>query len=331
MHPARGRPNGSVPSSVSSAASALYRVSLHTGLVLWRLAAEDGAATSYTDAALARIWHRIPAEWQHSSVGLAYGRFLHHRASRNQQRLPEATSTFFLRNEPQLAVLRDLVVAWPAERPLRVASIACSSGAELYSMLWTLRTARPDLCITGVGMDLSAEAVARARAARYHRADRELARIDDERLARLCGPGGLFAAEDDALVVRPEVRANTRWLVSDALDPALSFNLGLQDIVLANNILCHLADDVVESCFHNLARLLAPGAVLGTYGVDLDVKTRCVRAIGLRPLPSRVAEAYEADQAAQHAWPLIYWGREPFDPRRPDWLERYASVYTVPG
>lgn len=308
----------------------MFPAPLRIGLILWRLASDEASADAYKEAALTRLWHRIPAEWQHCPAGLAYGRFLHRRASRTQPRRPEATSTFFLRNEPQLEVLRDLVTVWPAERPLRVASIACSSGAELYSVLWALRTARPDLRITGVGMDLSSEAVARAREARYRRTDKELQRIDDARLARLTAPGGLFEVAGDTLVVRPEVRADTRWVVSDALDPALSHNLGLQDIVLANNVLCHLADDVVEVCFHNLARLLAPGAVLGTYGVDLDVKTRCIRDIGLRAIPSRVAEAYEADQAAQQAWPLIYWGREPFDPRRSDWLERYASVYAVP-
>ena len=40
---------------------------------------------------------------------------------------------------------------------LRVSVLACSNGAEVYSILWTIRSARPDLRVIVHAVDLSTE------------------------------------------------------------------------------------------------------------------------------------------------------------------------------
>jgi chemotaxis methyl-accepting protein methylase len=40
---------------------------------------------------------------------------------------------------------------------LRVAVLGCSIGAEVYSILWTIRSARPDLNIVLHALDISKE------------------------------------------------------------------------------------------------------------------------------------------------------------------------------
>ena len=40
---------------------------------------------------------------------------------------------------------------------LRIAVLACSIGAEVYSILWTIRSARPDLKVVLCAADISQE------------------------------------------------------------------------------------------------------------------------------------------------------------------------------
>ena len=53
--------------------------------------------------------------------------------------------TFFLRNRPLLHLMRRLAGQKPHGATLRIAVLGCSIGAEVYSILWTIRSARPDL------------------------------------------------------------------------------------------------------------------------------------------------------------------------------------------
>jgi hypothetical protein len=53
--------------------------------------------------------------------------------------------TFFFRNRPALELMRRLVNAKLDDSTLRIAVLGCSIGAEAYSILWTVRSARLDL------------------------------------------------------------------------------------------------------------------------------------------------------------------------------------------
>ena len=71
----------------------------------------------------------------------------------------QAFATFFLRNRPQLELIRRLVERRAKADTLRVAVLGCSTGAEAYSVAWRIRSARPDLKLILQAVDISQQAV----------------------------------------------------------------------------------------------------------------------------------------------------------------------------
>ena len=63
--------------------------------------------------------------------------------------------TFFLRNRAALELMRRLCEQKVHGATLRIAVLGCSIGAEVYSILWTIRPARPDLKVVLHAMDIS--------------------------------------------------------------------------------------------------------------------------------------------------------------------------------
>lgn len=64
-------------------------------------------------------------------------------------------------------------------------------------------------------------------------------------------------------------------------------------------------------------------------GVDLDLRTDVVRALGLLPITEDARRIHEADPTKQD-WPWTRWSLEPFDATRPDWPFRYATIFQRP-
>ena len=76
--------------------------------------------------------------------------------------------TLFLRNRPALELMRRLVrERRSAGRRLKIAVLGCSIGVEVYSIVWTLRSSRPDLELAVHAVDISPEVVRRRRAGVY--------------------------------------------------------------------------------------------------------------------------------------------------------------------
>lgn len=315
--------------------SAVHPTVRHLLRILWNIATLSESARRYPDVAFRRIWEQIPETMSSTRPVRAYGTFLHHRACAIQRRRPLDTvfHTFFLRNAPHFAVLRRLMLARPLGTAIRIAAIGCSSGAELYTAVWVVSCARPDLRITATGVDIDAAALEKARAGVYARHEHELTRLPDESVDHLSAPSpnALFARTGDILTVAPGLATTTSWVLGDARDSGLAKAIGSYDVVLANNILCHMYDPEAEGCLRNVASLVTPGGHLFTYGVDLDVKSRVVQSLGLVPVRDRVEEIYLADWNALAHWPFTYWGQEPLDKHRRDWEARYAAVYQRPA
>src|SRR5258708_40201301 len=57
--------------------------------------------------------------------------------------------------------------------------------------------------------------------------------------------------------------------------------LGPQDIVVANNFLCHMAPLVAENCLRNIAGLVDQGGYLFVSGVDLEVLAKGSHELGV--------------------------------------------------
>ena len=91
-----------------------------------------------------RIWHRLPAFFRLSSPGQAVGKHVHGLVRPCDERR-QSFGTFFLRNRAELELLRRLLERKASGSSLDITVLGCSKGAEVYSFLWTIRLARPDL------------------------------------------------------------------------------------------------------------------------------------------------------------------------------------------
>jgi chemotaxis methyl-accepting protein methylase len=297
-----------------------------------------------------RIWIRIPASLRVGSLGRAYGRHLHASVLRLAERGQGqgAYGTFFFRNRPELELMCRLLGPVTAGSNLDISVFACSKGAEVYSILWAIRTARPDLTVNVKAVDISSEILGFAERGIYFRNGGETLKAGGPEgaaeLADLTWKGQhlsifermtneevevMFEVKDHQAKVRSWLREGITWLTADANDPELNRVLGLQDMVVANRFLCHMDPQAAEKCLRNIARLVKPGGYLFVSGVDLEVRTRVARELEWRPVPDLLKEVHEGDHSLRKGWPLEWWGLEPFCRDRSDWKIRYASVFQI--
>lgn len=287
----------------------------------WAQSYYTAVAAHYFVRALEESW-RLTGSVSHP-VRNVVGHVVHRLICRYQERIMSPYTRFF-RNAPQLDALAQLLRSRESHAPLRVAVLACSTGAEVYSLASTLRSARPDLQMECVGLDISESAVLAAQQGLYTRDSQELEGVSGELLDQV------FDRSNGVFAVKEPLRKGVRLLVGDACNKRLVEILGLQDIVIANNFLIHLPDQAAEACLYNIEQLLVPGGILVVWGVDLSLKTRGMMALGMEPLPFNLENIYAADRTALEAWPLKWWGLEPMDKTRPDWLVRYCTVFRKP-
>jgi chemotaxis methyl-accepting protein methylase len=283
------------------------------------------------------VWYRTPETWHSTALFRAVGHYVYSRVTRFEN-CQQSHSTWFLRNVPMLETITALVKeTFSPSSNVQIASIACSTGAELYSQLYYIRSTFSEPSITAVGADVSEGVVKVAREAEYYleqpsstgigkfpTGEFEMAHISDEhRLA-------MFESTDQTkLRIKNWIRAGTSWLIADATDLALIDKIGLRDIVLANNFLGPMDDEIAESCLRNVSRLVKPGGFLVVDGVDLDIRMTVMKQLGYEPALSRYEDIYWADRT-KHNWPWERWAHEPIDLRVPDWQFRYSAIFRKP-
>jgi chemotaxis methyl-accepting protein methylase len=272
------------------------------------------------------LWKRLPPRLRDTKLMRWYGTILHKFVCRHADRW-QNTNTFFLRNRPQLELMRRLTDRKPAGSSLDITILGCSIGSEVYSILWTIRTARPDLRVSVCAIDNSADVLKVAREAVYNR--------------QLCNyPGSsiferMTEAEFDALFesngsearVRSRFREGLSFHLGDAGDPDLMRVTGPQDVVVASNFLCHMKPAEAENCLRNMARIVKPGGHLFVTGVDPDVRAKVARDLGWRPILELIEEIHDGDSSVRRDWPWAWWGLEPLDKKKADWQMRYATAF----
>jgi chemotaxis methyl-accepting protein methylase len=239
--------------------------------------------------------------------------------------------TFFLRNRPAFELMRRLAEEKAEGSTLRIAVLACSIGAEVYSILWTIRSARPDLKIRVCAMDISEEILNFAKKAVY--APSTCGLVGSSVFERLAPHEmeHMFDLEGDEARVKPWLREGITWQLGDASSPELIYALGPQDIVVANNFLCHMEPPAAENCLRNIAGLVDREGYLFVSGVDLEVRAKVARELGWRPIPELLEQVHDGDPSVRGDWPWCWWGLEPLDRRRPDWHLRYAAFFQIPA
>src|ERR1700730_7198008 len=234
-----------------------------------------------------RIWRHLPNSLKNLSVGRAYGRHLHALVCRYSKR-SQSYGTFFLRNRPEMELMCRLVGQKAHGARVAISVLACSKGAEVYSILWSIRTARPDLKVALQAVDISQEIVEFAKEGAYSlkgpdslKALDYLGMTEEEKLIWItCKDQGLnqsasilqrldksemdamFDREGDQAKVKSWLKEGITWRLGDASAPELIYALGPQDMVVANRFLCHMEPAAAETCLRNIAGLVKPGGYL---------------------------------------------------------------------
>jgi chemotaxis methyl-accepting protein methylase len=301
-----------------------------------------------------RIWCRLPTSFKNLAIGQAYGRHLHALVCRFSKR-SQSHGTFFLRNRPEMELMCRLLNEKAEGATVALSVLACSKGAEVYSILWSVRTFRPDLRVIVQAVDISRDIIDFAEKGAYSlscpgdpRTLDHLGTIDEEQLiwATYRDQGvaqnesifermdksemsAVFDREEGQAKVKRWLKEGITWRVGDATAPGLIDELGLQDIVVANRFLCHMDVPAAESCLRNIAGLVKPGGYIFVSGVDLDVRTKVAKEMNWQPVSDLIKEIHEGDTSLAKGWPFHWWGLEPFSEKHPDWRSRYASVFQV--
>lgn len=275
-----------------------------------------------------RLWDNLPSSFTTLKPVAMYGNFLHRLAIMQGVRA-QAFSTCFLRNRPELELIRRLLERVAKGDALRVALLGCSTGAEAYSVAWTIRSARPDVRLTLHAVDISKQAVEVAQRGVYSLVSPELTstRICDGMTAAEVDE--MFERDGDTITVKSWIKEGISWHVGDAGESEIVDALGPQDMVIANNFLCHMDPTEAERCLRNISRLVSPQGHLFVSGIDLDVRTKVACDLGWEPLHELFDEIHEGDPYLKRYWPCQYGGLEPLDKRRPDWKVRYAAVFQL--
>ncbi len=257
-----------------------------------------------------------------------YGTFIQSLVKLREART-QYHGTYFFRNRPELELMRSLLSQKARGSTLRISVLACSNGAEVYSILWTIRSARPDLRVIVHAIDISNEILEIAKRGVYSLGENALVnapifeRLTEEEMA------ALFDKEKDQVRIKRWITEGIKWQLGDAGDPNLAERLGPQDIVVANKFLCHMAPPDAERCLRNLAHLVSPGGHLFVSGIDLDVRTKVAVDLGWTPILNLLAEIHNGDPSVRRDWPWKYWGLEPFDMKKKNWEFRYAGVFQL--
>ncbi len=274
------------------------------------------------------LWKLLPSSAATVRPVRLYGSFLQ-KLARVQGVREQAFSTFFLRNRPQLELMRRLVDRKTTAETLRVAVLGCSTGAEAYSVAWEMRSARPDLTLILHSVDISKQAVEFAKSGVYSLAAPQLTRTGVCERMTPAEIEEMFHRDGDLVTVKSWIKEGINWHVGDVGEPEILDALGAQDMVVANNFLCHMDPSEAERCLRNIARLVAPHGYLFVSGIDLDVRTKVACDLGWEPVQELLQEIHEGDPVLRRDWPFHYAGLEPLDDRRPDWRIRYAAVFQL--
>jgi len=274
------------------------------------------------------FWNGLPSFVTALAPIRIYGEFLHALAQVQVGRA-QAFSTYFLRNRAELELIRRLLDLKSKGDTLRVAILGCSTGPEAYSVAWRIRSARPDLKLVLHAVDISRQAVECAERGVYSLATPQLADTAICSAMTAAEMANMFQRDDDLITVKSWIREGIDWRVGDAGDSKILDDLGLQDMVVANNFLCHMEAPEAERCLRNIGRLVSPHGYLFVSGIDLDVRTKVASDIGWKPVQELLTEVHEGDRALGSHWPCHYAALEPLNKRRQDWRLRYAAAFQL--
>jgi len=109
--------------------------------------------------------------------------------------------------------MRRLIAPLDHGASVRVAILGCSIGAEVYSVLWTIRSGRPDLDLRVCAVDVSRDALQVAERAVYTRANSGSRLVGSSLFERLTPEEShaIFDWQGETATVKTWLRAGISW------------------------------------------------------------------------------------------------------------------------
>ncbi|MDF0665652.1 MAG: hypothetical protein P0119_06195 [Nitrospira sp.] len=251
-----------------------------------------------------------------------------HRIALNSERRENSNFTGFQRLPTQFdalagPVLDNVLNGGPA-RPLKVAVLGCSNGAEAYSVASVLRHRHPKLDFIVRACDIDPQIIRKAETGAYS-PEKE---IFNNRHMADDFVSNTFEVEGEHYCVKADIRGRVIFSVDDVLDEAMVARMGPADIIYAQNFLFHLKPGDAAKAFENICHLAHKKSVFFIDGMDLPLRQNLTRRHHLVPLDYKIDEIHsEARWARAVGWPQHYWGLEPFSTERRDWRRRYATIF----
>jgi len=238
--------------------------------VRWVLRRAGIDAEHYRRETLAR---RLPACLRVlRAASLSHARFM---IERNDELLHEAVSaliigvTQFFRDAPVFDALRDVVLPRISQHPhVRIWSVGCSDGSELYSVAILLAEMRALHRCSLLGTDCRAEAMRQAVEGRFCGA--ALAAVPDRMREHHFSPDPINDGSH-SYKARPFLCSSMRWRCANVLD---AVEPGPWDLILCRNMSMYLRPEASGRLWKSLQSELRPGGylVLGRaerpHGVD---------------------------------------------------------------
>jgi len=269
------------------------------------------------------FWNKTTADFRKSRIGLAWGRFIFSlvllRGGRNQ-----LTTTYFFRNRAELQMFTDIANALVSDTKVKITIIGCSSGAEVYSIIYTIKKNIPSFSFELRAFDIDSPALENAKAGIYPIGIREFSQSTDEELNEL------FTNDGVNYKVRDEFKKNISWELNDPTREPVISSLPKQDLVIANRLLFHMNKKEQYRAMTEISSMVRAGGYISVVGADLDVRTSVAKDLGWIPLTDYIDDMHAGDETMTCDWPFEYWGLEPMDKNRKDWKLRYCSFFQKP-
>jgi SAM-dependent methyltransferase len=275
-----------------------------------------------------RLWDKIPARILCFSPIRTYGQVIHKLVCARDGR-ERSSGTVFLGNRAKLELIGQIAERKATGETLRVTVLGCGTGAEVYSIAWKIRSARPDLRLILHATDGSGPAVEWAKRGTYSRKASDvncgaiIERMTEAEIEQF------FEKEGESVRVKSWIRGGIDWQVVDPCGLEALELLGLQDFVVASNFLGCMDTHEAERSLRNIARLIRPEGYLFVEDIDLDVRTRVANDLGWKPVQELLEEAYVGDPGLRTGWPWGCSSWEPLNKRRQDWQIRYATAFQL--
>jgi SAM-dependent methyltransferase len=260
-----------------------------------------------------------------SPAGLPLGRLIYKGVSRTRPRSQSLATTFF-RNIRQLGIFEGPLADVLRGPSPRILVAACSIGCEAWTLAGYLKHRVGLTNFSLLALDIDAEAVASTQAGVY--GDRHM---PGEVARELAGDliDVMFTRDGEEWRIRDDLRRHVSVQQGDVLSPAFAA-LGQFDLVLGQNFMIHMGEAMARQAFAALAARVRSGGAMFAAGVDLDLRTKEAKRLGLTPVDWRVEAIHEEDHVRRGAWPFTYWSLEPYDRKVGDPVRRYATVYRAP-